>query len=78
MASTVSLQPSSVSSRNLTVETTENAEGTVHSYTREEKRGIVDHINSVLKDDPQLQHIMPIDPETDAIFEAVKDGKLTW
>lgn len=65
-----------ISSRNLTVEG--NAEGSVHSYTQEEKKGIVEHINSLIKDDSDLQHIMPVDPDTDQIFEAVQDGKLIW
>ena len=38
------------------------------------------HINYVLADDPWLTKsgILPIDPTTMALFDAVKDGILVW
>jgi len=41
-----------------------------------EKMGIVTHINSLLKDDLQLESIVPIDPQSDDIFQSVRDGIL--
>ena len=61
-----------------TVLKTENAEGSMHSYSQDEKVAIVEHINNLLKDDPQLRYLVPIDPEGDAIFTAVNDGVLIW
>ncbi len=56
----------------------ETSEGYIHAYTEEEKAAIVDHINMVLKDDPQLDNLLPIDPEDDEIFSKVEDGVLLW
>ena len=50
----------------------------VHSYSEEEKSGIVDHINNLLKDEPNLQDRLPINTNNVDIFEAVKVGILTW
>lgn len=61
-----------------TVFKTENTEGTVHAYTQEEKISIVEHINGLLKDDPDLKGRVPIDPFSEAIFEEVKDGIIIW
>jgi len=51
-------------------------DSSTHSFSEEEKMGFVDYINGTLKNDPHLKHILPIDPNTMAIFDAVKDGKL--
>eukprot|EP01119_Soliformovum_irregulare_P010667 TRINITY_DN2630_c0_g1_i1.p1 TRINITY_DN2630_c0_g1~~TRINITY_DN2630_c0_g1_i1.p1 ORF type:complete len:1069 (-),score=433.22 TRINITY_DN2630_c0_g1_i1:162-3368(-) len=59
------------STRDLTV--SQNADGTVHTYTNEERAAIVEHINGLLAND---EFHKPIDPESDEIFEAVKDGIL--
>jgi hypothetical protein len=61
-----------------TLQTSTSDGGSVHTYSQEEKRGIVEHINSILKNDPHLEGKIPIDPSSDAIFEAVKDGVLIW
>eukprot|EP01114_Cavostelium_apophysatum_P019212 TRINITY_DN612_c0_g1_i1.p1 TRINITY_DN612_c0_g1~~TRINITY_DN612_c0_g1_i1.p1 ORF type:complete len:1057 (-),score=503.20 TRINITY_DN612_c0_g1_i1:85-3255(-) len=59
-----------------TVLTTATTEGSVHSYSKEEKSSIVEHINASLEEDPQLKHLIPIDPETEEIFDVVRDGVL--
>eukprot|EP01116_Phalansterium_solitarium_P003460 TRINITY_DN1428_c0_g1_i1.p1 TRINITY_DN1428_c0_g1~~TRINITY_DN1428_c0_g1_i1.p1 ORF type:complete len:1059 (-),score=472.95 TRINITY_DN1428_c0_g1_i1:345-3521(-) len=48
----------------------------VFTYSREELSGIVDHINSKLKNDADVRHIVPINPENEDIFLAVSDGIL--
>lgn len=53
-------------------------EGTTHSVRFEEQLAFSDWINSNLKHDPDLKHILPIDPEGKNLYEAVKDGILLW
>jgi len=48
--------------------------GGQHSYTEEEKRFFALFINNELRDDPDCQHYLPIDLESEALFEAVHDG----
>jgi len=50
--------------------------GGYHSYTEEEKRFFGAFINAALRDDPHCQHVMPINLEGGALFEAVHDGIL--
>lgn len=38
----------------------------------------VDYINNWLRDDEDVQKMLPIDSASDAIFEVVKDGILLW
>ena len=47
-----------------------------HTYPQEEVTGFVNYINAELKDDESLKYILPIDPEGDALFTAIKDGVL--
>ncbi|KAH0785115.1 fimbrin [Histomonas meleagridis] len=47
-----------------------------HAYPQEEVTGFVNYLNQELGEDPALQHILPIDPEGDALFTAVQDGIL--
>ena len=35
-------------------------------------------INSALEDDPDCAHIIPINPNTNALFQAVGDGIVLW
>ncbi|KAH0786750.1 plastin-3 [Histomonas meleagridis] len=44
-----------------------------HAYPQEEVTGFVNYLNQELGEDPALQHILPIDPEGDALFTAVQD-----
>ena len=52
--------------------------GGQHSYTEEEKRFFALFINNELRDDPDCQHYLPIDLESEALFEAVHDGIVPW
>lgn len=54
----------------------ETASGGLHSYAVEEVSAFASHINYVLGDDPDLDYLMPINPENDDIFNKVKDGVL--
>lgn len=48
-----------------------------HSFSDEEKISFVEHINYVLKNDPDVKHLgFPLDPEGMDIFNAVGDGIL--
>lgn len=47
-------------------------------FPTEEKRTIVKRINEVLKDDPDLQAVIPINPDSMDIFEELRDGVLLW
>lgn len=53
-------------------------EGTTHSVRVEEQLAFSDWINSNLKNDVDLAHLLPIDPEGKALYEKVKDGILLW
>ncbi|KAB5579785.1 hypothetical protein PHYPO_G00198970 [Pangasianodon hypophthalmus] len=53
-----------------------SSEGTQHSYSDEEKVAFVNWINKALANDPDCQHIIPMDPKTDSLFKSVKDGIL--
>lgn len=53
-------------------------EGTTHSVRVEEQLAFSDWINSNLKNDPDLKHLLPIDPEGKLLYEKVKDGILLW
>jgi plastin-1 len=47
-----------------------------HSFSDAEKYNFVDFINQALHEDPDLQSVLPLDPNTNAVFEASKDGVL--
>jgi hypothetical protein len=47
-----------------------------HSFSDEEKVSFVEHINQVLKGDPDVKHLLPINPDDMGIFKAVRDGIL--
>ncbi|KAF5294787.1 hypothetical protein FQA39_LY00271 [Lamprigera yunnana] len=51
-------------------------EGTTHSVRVEEQLAFSDWINSNLRQDPDLKHLLPIDPEGKALYDKVKDGIL--
>jgi hypothetical protein len=50
----------------------------IHAFSRAEKTAFVKHINKVLEHVPELSDRLPIDPESNDIFEVVKDGVLLW
>nr|XP_033801285.1 plastin-3 [Geotrypetes seraphini]XP_033801286.1 plastin-3 [Geotrypetes seraphini]XP_033801287.1 plastin-3 [Geotrypetes seraphini] len=51
-----------------------SSEGTQHSYSEEEKYAFVNWINKALENDPDCQHVFPMDPNTNDLFKAVGDG----
>ena len=44
----------------------------------EEVRLWTEHINSLLADDEELRGVIPIDPASEGLFTAVRDGVLLW
>lgn len=48
----------------------------LHQCDPAEKAAFVKHINDVLVDAVELQHVLPIDPKSEEIFSAVSDGIL--
>jgi len=53
-----------------------STEGTVHSFTEDEKLGFLDWINISLKNDPDLNSKLPISEKGNCLFEACHDGIL--
>ncbi|XP_056152436.1 plastin-3-like [Lampris incognitus] len=51
-----------------------SSEGTQHSFSEEECYAFANWINSALEKDPDCKHVLPIDPNTGALFTAVGDG----
>ncbi|XP_030064732.1 plastin-3 isoform X2 [Microcaecilia unicolor] len=51
-----------------------SSEGTQHSYSEEEKYAFVNWINKALENDPDCQHVLPMNPNTNDLFKAVGDG----
>lgn len=52
--------------------------GTTHSVRLEEQLAFSDWVNSNLGGDPDLAHLLPIDPEGKTLYDKVKDGILLW
>ena len=50
--------------------------GGYHSYSSEEKAAFVDIINSTLRGDPDLEGMLPINPDTEDLFPACGTGVL--
>jgi len=53
-----------------------SAEGTTHSVRFEEQLAFSDWVNTNLGQDPDLSHILPLDPEGSNLYDAVQDGIL--
>jgi plastin-3 len=53
-----------------------SSEDTTHSVRLEEQLAFSDWINSNLRKDPDLKHLLPIDSEGKALYDKVKDGIL--
>jgi hypothetical protein len=50
-----------------------------HSFSDDEKQSFVEHINSVVSNDPDVKHLgIPINPNNMDLFKAVSDGILLW
>uniref|UniRef100_A0A1J3IPI9 Fimbrin-1 n=1 Tax=Noccaea caerulescens TaxID=107243 RepID=A0A1J3IPI9_NOCCA len=48
----------------------------LHTINQSEKASFVQHINRYLGDDPFLKHFLPLDPDSNDLYELVKDGVL--
>lgn len=48
--------------------------GTQHSFSKEERYAFTNWINTALEKDTDCSHVLPMDPNTDALFTAVGDG----
>lgn len=44
----------------------------------EEKIAFTNWINTALKDDPDCKHVLPMNPDSDALFKSVRDGIVLW
>lgn len=47
-------------------------------YSVEERRSFADYINGVLKDDPDFEGILPLDPYSDDLFKVASSTFLLW
>ncbi|XP_068572460.1 plastin-3-like [Cebidichthys violaceus] len=52
----------------------QSSEGTQHSFSEEERYAFVNWINTALEKDPDCQHVLPMNPDTDSLFTSVGDG----
>lgn len=52
----------------------QSSEGTQHSFSEEERYAFANWINTALEKDPDCQHVLPMDPNTDSLFTSVEDG----
>lgn len=50
----------------------------LHTINQSEKGSFVQHINRYLAEDPFLKHFLPLDPDSNALYQLVKDGVLLW
>jgi hypothetical protein len=48
----------------------------VHSYSLEERRSFAEYINQLLKDDPDLRDVLPLNPNSDDLFTICSQGLL--
>ncbi|KAM9384728.1 plastin-3-like [Pholidichthys leucotaenia] len=51
-----------------------SSEGTQHSFSEEERFAFANWINTALEKDPDCQHVLPLNPNTNCLFKAVCDG----
>lgn len=50
----------------------------LHTISESEKASYVSHINTYLGEDLFLNKYLPLDPETNDLFDLAKDGVLFW
>jgi hypothetical protein len=50
----------------------------IHAFSQAEKMAFVKHINAALSTQSALKDRLPLDPESNDIFGAVRDGILLW
>lgn len=53
-----------------------SSEGTTHSVRQEEQAAFSNWINTKLRDDKDLKHLLPLAPNGENLYEAIKDGIL--
>lgn len=51
-------------------------DNSVHAFSDAERSAFVRHINSKLAGNPHVSHLLPLNPDNNDIFGAVKDGIL--
>lgn len=44
----------------------------------QERYAFANYINSSLENDPDCNHLLPIDPDSEDLFRAVSDGIVLW
>lgn len=49
-----------------------------HLLAEEEKYAFVNWINKALENDPDCRHVIPMNPNTNDLFNAVGDGIVLW
>lgn len=49
-----------------------------HLIAEEEKYAFVNWINKALENDPDCRHVIPMNPNTNDLFNAVGDGIVLW
>ena len=52
------------------------SEAIIHTVLNSEKDAFTNHVNEVLKEDPDVKNIIPI--PADKIFDAMQDGVIFW
>lgn len=50
----------------------------MHSFSHEERRAFSEHINELLKDDHDLKGVLPLNPNSDELFDVASQGLLLW
>ena len=66
--------PSSLSFASLIRSQVRTATGATHSFAESETIAFSDYINEALGDDNAIAHLLPIDEDSLALFDALKDG----
>ena len=52
------------------------SEAIIHTVLNSEKDAFTNHVNEVLKNDPDIKNLLPI--PSDQIFDAMHDGIIFW
>lgn len=52
--------------------------GAFHSYSKEECRGFVNYVNEWVQGDPDLQGLLPINPNSEDVFRVMGTTCLLW
>lgn len=52
------------------------SEAIIHTILDSEKEAFTNHVNEVLKNDPELKNVLPV--PASQIFDAMHDGTIFW